>query len=74
MLRLTTELINPQDPFAVVVIKDGCVVGYILRTVRQTVSFLLFFCEVTGAMVNRTAGVGLEISCVHQLYGHLAYI
>ena len=40
-LRLTTELTNSQDPFAVVVIKDGCVVGHVLRTVSRTVSFFL---------------------------------
>ena len=32
-LRLTTELINPQDPFAVAVIKYGCVVGQVSRKV-----------------------------------------
>ena len=32
------------------------------------------FCEVTGAMVNCDAGFVLEISCVYQFYGHLAYI
>ena len=52
------ELTNPQDPFTVAVIKDGCVVGRILRTVSQTIFFFLGkdgsvgFCEVTGAMVN----------------------
>ena len=28
-LKLTTELTNPQDPFAMAVIKDGCVVGHV---------------------------------------------
>ena len=32
-LRLTTELTIPQDPFAMAVIKDGCVVGHASRTV-----------------------------------------
>ena len=41
MLRLTTELTNPQDPFTVVVIKYSCVVGHVPGTVSQTVSFLL---------------------------------
>ena len=62
------------------VIKDGCVVRHILRTVSQTVSFFLRkdrsvgFCEVTGAMVNRAAGFGLDILCVYQFYERLAYI
>ena len=79
-LRLTTELTNPQDPFAVAVIKDGCVGGHVPRTVSRTVSFFLGkdgsvgFCEVTGAMVNRAAGFGLEIPCVYRFYGRLAYI
>ena len=79
-LRLTTELTNPQDLFAVAVIKDGCIVGHVPRTVSRTVSFFLGkdgsvgFCEVTGAMVNRAAGFGLEIPCVYRFYGRLAHI
>ena len=70
-LRLTMELTNPQDLFSVAVIKFGCVVGHVSRTVGRTVSFFLgkdgsvSFCEVTGAMVNHAAGFGLEIPCVH---------
>ena len=62
------------------VIKDGCVVGHVRRTVSPMVSFFLGkdgsvgLCEVTGAMVNRAAGFGLEIPCVYRFYGHLAYI
>ena len=80
MLRLTTELTNPQGPFAVAVIKDSCVVGHVPRTVSQTVSFFLGkdksvgFCEVTGAMVNRAARFGLEVPCVYLFYGRLANI
>ena len=39
--RLTTELTNPQDPFAVTLIKYGCVVGHIPKTISQTVTFFL---------------------------------
>ena len=80
MLRLTTELINPQDPLAVAAIKDGCVVGQVQSTVSRTISFFLgkdgsvVFCEVTGAMVNCTAGFGLEILCVYRFYDRQAYI
>ena len=38
-LRLTTELTNLQDPFAVAVIKYSYVVGLYSRTISQTVSF-----------------------------------
>ena len=31
--RLTTELTNPQLPFAVAVIKYGCIVGHFPRTI-----------------------------------------
>ena len=41
MLRLTTEITNLPNPFAVAVIKYGCVVGNISRTVSQIVSFSL---------------------------------
>ena len=76
MLRLTTKLTNPQDPFAMAVIKNGCVVGHVPRTV----SFFLGkdgsvgFCEVTGAMVNHATGFVLEIPCVYRLYGCQAYV
>ena len=79
-LRLTTELTNPQDSFTVVVMKVGCVVGHVPRKVSRTVSFFLGkdgsvgFCEVTGAIVNRTTGFGLEIPCVYWFYGCQAYI
>ena len=65
--RLTTELTNPQDPFAVAVIKYGCVVGHIPRIISQTISFSLGkygsvgFCKVTGEMLNHATGFGLEI-------------
>ena len=79
-LRLTMELTNSQDPFAVAVIKDGCVVGHVQRTVSPMVSFFLGkdgsvgLCEATGAMVNRAAVFGLDIPCVYRFYGRLAYI
>jgi hypothetical protein len=80
------ELKNPQDPFAVAVMKDdsngngSTVVGHVPRAVSRTVSFFLRkdesvgFCEVTGEIVNRGAGLGLEIPCVYRFYGRLAYI
>ena len=69
-----------QDPFAVAVIKDGRVVRHVPSRVSRTVSFFLgkdgsvAFCEVTGAMVNRAAGFGLEILCVYLFHGRQAYI
>ena len=39
-LRLTTELTNPQYPFAVAVIKYGCVVGHAPRTISHTASLI----------------------------------
>ena len=69
-LRLTTELTNPQDPFTVAVIKDGCVVGHVPRTVSRTVSFFrgkdrsVDFCEITGAMGNRATGFSLYHACI----------
>ena len=80
MLRLTTELTNPQDPLAVAVIKDGCVVRHVPRIVIWTAPFFLgkdgsvSFCEVTGVMVDHAAGFGLGIPCVYQFYGRQAYI
>ena len=48
------ELTNPQDSVAVAVIKDGCVVGHVSRTVSQTSAFFLGkdgsvgFCEIAS--------------------------
>ena len=73
-LRLTTELTNPEDPFAVAVLKYSCVVGHTPRIVSQTVSFFLgkytsvYFHEVIGAMVNSATGFGLEIPCLPHKY------
>ena len=32
------------------------------------------FAEITGAKVNRGAGYGLEVPCVHRLYGPNVYV
>ena len=79
--RLTTDLNNRQDPFAVAVIKYGCVMEHIPRTISQTVSLFLLgkyssvrFCEVTGVILNHATGFDLEIWSVRQFYGHQAYI
>ena len=77
ILRPTTELTNSHNPFVVAVLKDNYKVGHIPRTASQKVSFFFMkddsvgFCEVIGTMVNRSAGFGLEIPCVHQFYGCL---
>ena len=73
MLRLTKELTNPRGPFAVAVINDGCVEGHILRAAFGKDGSIVY-CEVAGAMVNCAAGFGLEIPCVYQFIGCLAYI
>ena len=79
-LRLNTELTNPQDRFAVALIKDSCVVGHFPRIVSHTVSFFLGkdgrvgFCEITEAMVNCATGLGLKIQCLYRFYGRKAYI
>ena len=69
-----------QDPFAVAVIKDGCVVRHVPSRVSRTVSFSFgkdwsaAFCEVTGAMVNRATGFGQELSRLYRFYACQAYI
>ena len=76
ILRLTTELTNSHNPFAVAVLKDGYKVGHIPRTASQPASFLLSYRkdDSVSFCVNRGPGYGLEIPCVYQFYGCLAYI
>ena len=75
MLRLQVEPTNPQDQFAVAVVKDGLVVSHIPKHVNIAVSFFLKkagsagFCEVTGSTINRGVGLGLEIPCQYKFYG-----
>ena len=71
ILRPTKELTNPGDPFTVAMIKYGCEVGHVPRTISDTVSFFLrkycsvCFCEVTAGMVNHTTGFCLNILGVY---------
>lgn len=62
---------NEHDDYAVAVIKDGCVVGHVPRSISKVSWFFLkrgshTLCRVTG---NRKRGVGLEVPCVYTYSG-----
>lgn len=73
MLHLKVEPMNPQDHFAVAMIK---VVGHIPKHASRAVSFFLKkagsagFCKISGSRINRGVGLGLEIPCTYNFYGH----
>ena len=68
MLRLTVELTNSHNIYAVALIQDGRdrtihVVGHVPRNVSRVISFFLKkdgcigYCEVTGERTNHGAGL-----------------
>ena len=75
------EMLELKVTFVTAVIKpDGTVVGHIHKHASKAVVFFLWkggsarLCEVTGSSVNHGIGLGLEIPCNYQFYGHQAYI
>ena len=80
MLPLQREPDNPEDNFAVAVIRRGNVVGHLPFNLAQVVSAFLRrdvnkgLVEVTGTMVNRGAGHGLEIPCTYHFYGSKSFV
>ena len=79
-LLLRREPENVKDRSAVSVQKDGETVGHIPFNISNAVSHFLRrefnkgFAEVTGEMVNRGAGYGLEIPCIYRFYGPQPYV
>ena len=84
-LRLAVEPTNSHDIYAVALIQDAWdetvrVVGHVPRNVSCVISFFLKkddcvdYCEVTGERTNHGAGLGLEIPCVHRIYGRQPYV
>ena len=76
VLALEREPDNPEDKFAVAVMKTGSVVGHVPFNLAPLLSAFLRrggLVEVTGAKVNRGAGYGLEIPCKYHLYGSKSF-
>ena len=80
VLQLQREPSNPKDRFAVVVCLDGEIVGRVPANLAPTFSpFLARECNtitatITGARVNRGAGLGLEVPCCYTLNGPKCYV
>ena len=73
-LILRREPDDVKDRSAVVVVKDGQIVGHIPLNISAVVSCFLQrlnkgFAIVTGDRVNRGAGYGLEVPCTYKFYG-----
>ena len=79
VLPLQREPDNPEDRFAVAIMRRGSVVGHLPFNLAPVVSAFLRrdvnkgLAEVTGAKVNRGAGYGLEIPCYH-FYGSKSFV
>ena len=80
VLPLQREPGNPEDKFAVAVIRRGNIVGHLPFNLAPVVSAFLRkdvnkgLVEVKGAKVNRGAGYGLEIPCTYRFYGSKSFI
>ena len=71
---------NAKDAQAVAVRKSTVVVGHVPTSLSVLFfQFLFKTCkkatvEVTGAVVNRGAGYGMEVTCKCRLYGPKTYV
>ena len=80
VLQLQREPLNPKDRFAVIVCLDGEIVGRVPANLAPTFSpFLARECNtitatITGARVNRGAGLGLEVPCCYTLTRPKCYV
>ena len=80
VLLLQREPTNAKDAQAVAVKKSTVVVGHVPTNLSVLFfQFLSRTCnkatvEVTGAVVNRGAGYGMEVPCKYRLYGPKAYV
>ena len=76
VLVWTWETDNPHDNYAVSIIRNSYVVGYVRLGLSKTFSNFLFLPVstmlriVTGKRLNRAAGLGLEIPVMYQAMGH----
>ena len=79
-LILKRETDNIKDKYAVAVLKDDLVVVHVPYNLSRHFSLFLKrevnkgFAEVKGEKINRGAGYGLEIPCVHCLFGPKIYV
>ena len=80
VLLLQREPNNPEDKFAVAVIRRGNIIGHLPFSLAPVVSAFLRrdvnkgLVEVKGMKVNRGAGYGLEIPCTYHFYGSKSFI
>ena len=76
VLAYTRETDNPDDNYAVSIIRNSYVVDHVLLALSKTFSNFLslpvstMLCIVTGKILNRGAGLGLEIPVMYQARGH----
>ena len=77
VLVCTRETDNPHDNYAVSIVRNSYVVGHVSLGLSKTFLNLLslpvstMLCIVTGKrLINRGAGLGLEILVMYQVRGH----
>ena len=76
VLVCTRETDNPHDNYAVCIIRNSYVVDHVPLGLSKTFSNFLslpvstMLCIVTGKIINRGAGLGLQILVMYQARGH----
>ena len=74
VLPARPESDNPHDPFAVAIVREKHVVGYVPREISKIVSQFLtedgtaVSCKVAGPPVDRRMK-GVEVPCVYEFRG-----
>ena len=73
-MLLKHEPDNIEDKFAVAVIKSKQIVGHVPKALEPVISYLLKrdcnkgMVHITGKLINRGGGFGLEVPCIFWLY------
>ena len=76
VLVCTRETDDPHDNYAVCIIRNSYVVDHVPLGLSKTFSNFLslpvstMLCIVTGKIINRGAGLGLQILVMYQARGH----
>ena len=76
VLVCTRETEDPHDNYAVCIIRNSYVVDHVPLGLSKTFSNFLslpvstMLCIVTGKIINRGAGLGLQILVMYQARGH----
>ena len=80
VLALKRKPENSTDKWAIAVVRNDLVMGYVPYEIAATISHFLKgdlnkgTVKITGTQINRGACFGLEVPCTYRFYGPAAYI